>query len=281
MAEPNLVDSADGTKIAWYDFGGTGPNAVLGHATGFCAHVWKPVIDILSQHFHCFAYDLRGHGNSSSPGPERANWDWQRYADDLLAVIADIGISKPVSIGHSCGAASALLAEERQSGTFTQMIGFEPVMFQDNPPKGPDEDRDLAIKALKRQTTFSSRNAAYEKFSQKGPFTRLDPEALNAFIEHGFTGHADGTIELRCSPEDEAAIYVMASAHHGYVDLPNVEIPVTVVHGTESVAFDHLTMTSVAERIPRGRYVPMEGCGHFGALERPAAFVDIVLDACK
>ena len=64
---PQFATSADDTRIAWYDFGGDGPDLLLGHATGFNAMVWAPVAQALSSTFRCIGYDMRGHGLSSSP----------------------------------------------------------------------------------------------------------------------------------------------------------------------------------------------------------------------
>ncbi len=274
-----FATSTDGTSIAWYDFGGNGPDLFLGHATGFCAHVWAPVLDTLRESFRCYAYDLRGHGSSARPAGGREAWDWQRYADDAAAALTAARLDKPISVGHSSGSATALLLEERAPGTFAAHVGFEPVMFADDPPTGPDEERDLAVRTRERRKSFPSRHAALENFSTRGPFTNLDRRALGAYIDHGFKVFPDGSVQLRCNPEDEAAVYVMATDHDGFVRLDEIRCPVTVVRGAESNAFDEPTMREVAKRVCSGRFVEVEGVGHFGALEKPDEFARIVTAA--
>lgn len=276
--EPRFASSADGTQIAVYDFGGNGPDLLLGHATGFCAKVWQPVAEQLIEHFRVVAYDLRGHGRSQSPGGDRGAWDWSHYAEDAHAALQLTGLQHPYSVGHSCGAATALLLEQAHPGTFRAMVGFEPVMFDANPPTGPDENRDLAVRTRARRRSFDSYDAAFDNFAVKGPFTKLHPDALRSYVNNGFAVSPEG-ITLRCRPEDEAAVYVMASAHTGFVHLASVECPVTVVRGSESVAFDEETLVKVAQRVQNGTFVQVHGVGHFGALEDPQTFVDIVINA--
>lgn len=277
----SFARSGDGTEIAVYDFGGNGPDLLLGHATGFCAMVWEPVVALLRERFRCVAYDLRGHGSSARPTEGRPSWDWNRYAEDALAAIDALSLQRPFSVGHSCGAATALLLEQARPNTLRAIVGFEPVMFDAIPPTGPDEDRDLAKRALARRTDFPSRSAALANFSERGPFTRLHPAALEAYIEYGFEETSEGSVRLRCDPEDEAAVYVMASAHTGFERLAEVSCPVTVVHGSSSVAFEESVMRKVAARVSNGTFVSMHDVGHFGALERPEEFAALVLDAFR
>jgi len=50
------------------------------------------------------AYDLRGHGMSEAPlGPEHYS-DGELWADDLAAIIDQLGLERPVLVGWSYGA---------------------------------------------------------------------------------------------------------------------------------------------------------------------------------
>lgn len=273
------LNSTDGTEITWYDFGGDGPDLLLAHATGFCGEIWLPVVEHLRESFRCVAFDLRGHGKSQSPSGGRESWDWNLYADDALAVMDAANLTKPFGIGHSCGGATELLVEERRPGTFNALYLFEPVIFTDNPPLGPDPDRDLAVRTRRRRETFSSRDEALQTFSSRGPFAALDPAELAAYVDYAFEPLEDGSVTLRLPANDEAEVYVMASAHNGFVDLPKVQCPVTLAHGSESKSFTEEHMRTVADRIPNGSFVQWEGLGHFGPLEKPAEFAQTVTKA--
>jgi non-heme chloroperoxidase len=57
----------------------------------------------LAEEFRLVAYDLRGHGMSEAPpGPEHYT-DGRLWADDLAAVIDQLGLDRPVVVGWSYG----------------------------------------------------------------------------------------------------------------------------------------------------------------------------------
>ena len=52
-------------------------------------------------HHHVYAITRRGYGVSSWPEPTDANYDSDRLADDVLAVLDALHIERPVLAGHS------------------------------------------------------------------------------------------------------------------------------------------------------------------------------------
>ena len=138
--------TADGLAIALTDFGGAGPDLLLVHATGFCAAVLEPLAQGLTGAFRCWGLDLRGHGHSDRPAD--GNFAWSGFALDVLAAIDHLGLRQPFAVGHSCGGASVLLAEEARPGTFGGLYCFEPVVFPiDDPGGGAPMDNPLALGA--------------------------------------------------------------------------------------------------------------------------------------
>ena len=265
------VTTSDGNQVTVHDLGGTGPTLLLAHATGFHGRVWMPVAERLAARFHCIAFDERGHGDSDpAPGDD---YDWNGFATDALAVIDGLELGPVLAAGHSCGGALLLLAEQRRPGTFAKLWVYEPVMI---PAEGlstlpvPGENP-LAAGARKRRATFASKDAAYDNYAGKPPFSILDPAALRAYVEHGFANQPDGSVRLKCEPENEARTYEMGMRHDAYDDLPKVQCPVTVVCGELTDAFPEPIITMVAERLPKGTPQVMPGLGHFGPLQDPAA----------
>ncbi len=59
--------AVNGIRLAYLDFGGGGPPAVLHHPTGFLSWVWAPIAERLAQRYRVFALDARGHGDSDKP----------------------------------------------------------------------------------------------------------------------------------------------------------------------------------------------------------------------
>lgn len=269
--DPIRVASSDGVTLGVHDLGGSGPLLIMAHATGFHGWVWAPVAATLTERFHCVAPDMRAHGDSNAPdGPIH----WDGFAADVLAVVDHFGPTAPVATGHSKGAAALLLAEEARPQTFRRLVLFEPIVFPVDPPPGPS-DFHLVEGALRRRAEFPSRDAALANFAAKPPFDSLHPDALTAYVEHGFVDVVGG-VRLKCEPEDEADTYRHGSAHAAYLGLDAVECPVLLVHGEHTDAMGAPLLEMLADRLPDGEVRQMDGVGHFGPLEDPAGFASIV-----
>ena len=75
----------DGVDIALYDFGGSGDDLLLVHATGCGAGVLLPLARALGDRFRCLALDLRGHGRSGRPVD--GDFAWSGFATDVLTAV--------------------------------------------------------------------------------------------------------------------------------------------------------------------------------------------------
>jgi pimeloyl-ACP methyl ester carboxylesterase len=263
----------DGVDLAVYDFGGTGPDLLLAHATGFCAGVLLPLATALSGHFRCHALDLRGHGRSG----RRADGDfaWSGFATDVLTVVDRLGLDRPLGFGHSCGGASLLLAEQGRPGTFADLYLFEPVVLPDQDRSFPVEKNPLSRGARRRRETFPAAEEAFVNFSSKPPFDGLDPDVLRRYVEDGFemVPEADGgdgsTVRLRCRREDEATVYETGFGHGAFYRLGDVHCRTTLAYGELTDAFGRSFLDADAARMPSARVESYAGIGHFGPLEQP------------
>ncbi len=274
----------DGLSIALTDFGGSGPDLLMAHATGFCAAVLGPLAEGLTGSFHCWGLDLRGHGHSDRPVD--GNFAWSGFSLDVLAAVDHLGLRRPFAFGHSCGGASILLAEEARPGTFEGLYCFEPVMFPSENPveylgsNNPVEDlgmgNPLAMGALRRRETFPSRANALANFISKPPFNVLDPSALAAYVDGGFElvpledGGDGRLVRLCCRREDEAAVYNQSLFHNAFAHLGLVSCPVTLACGEETDVFGLPFLKEFAARLERPAIQVFGGLGHFGPMERPS-----------
>ncbi len=262
-------------QLALHDLGGDGPPLLLAHATGFHGRVWEPVAAHLRD-FHVYSLDFRGHGDSAVP--EGTSFEWEHFGDDVLAVVDalaerddnDFAGHGLLAAGHSKGGASLLLAEQKRPGTFAALYLYEPVVFPGPPPSG-DGPNPLAAGALKRREVFDSHDAAYENFASKPPLDVLHPEALRAYVDHGFASQPDGTVRLKCRPASESAVYTMGSQHSAWAHLDDVRCPVTVAMGADAPFTPASFAPAIVERLPHGRLEQHPDLGHFGPLEDPAA----------
>lgn len=266
--------TADGIEVAVYDFGGSGDDLLLVHATGFCAEVLGPLARLLADDFHCWGLDLRAQGRSDRPPGD--DFAWSGFMIDVLSAIEHLGLERPAGFGHSCGGAAVLLAEESAPGTFRSLYCFEPVVFPS--PIGPNvfERNPLSRSARKRRETFPSTEDAFSNFSSKPPFADLDPEVLRIYVESGFEviPEAEGgdgrSIRLRCRREDEAQIYAHGAAHGAFEGLGSVRCHVTLACGETTDAFGLSFLEADAAQLSSSNVEVIPGVGHFGPLQLPS-----------
>lgn len=86
---------------------GHGPDLVLLHGVGGSTHCWAPLIPLLARDWRVTALDLPGHGFTELPDDERLTPEGMR--DDLVLALRAFDCAPQVFIGHSAGAALALL----------------------------------------------------------------------------------------------------------------------------------------------------------------------------
>ncbi|HVE47574.1 MAG TPA: alpha/beta hydrolase [Acidimicrobiales bacterium] len=270
LAVHELADG-DGDRIPE---GGT--DLLLVHATGLHGRVWAPLVPHLAASLgaRALALDLRGHGESAGS----ASWPaggmaWSDLATDILDVVDGLQMRHPIAVGHSSGASLLLLAEELRPGTFAGLYCIEPIGTAEEEPPPPDPAHPLADGARRRRQVFPSHQAAFDAYRGKPPFSLVAPEALWAYVEHGFeeVGGGGGEVRLRCRPETEADMYTHGLSHTAYRDLSKVGCPVTLARGGESQAVRAGALDLWSTRLLDARLEVLPGLGHFAPLEDPAA----------
>ncbi len=114
-------------KIAYYD-SGTGaagePPIVLLHGATFRSEDWENIFPRLATRYRVIAYDARGHGKSG----RAASYAIGAFADDLLRVIETVAGAPAIVIGHSLGAATALVAAAKKPNAIRALVLEEPVV---------------------------------------------------------------------------------------------------------------------------------------------------------
>jgi pimeloyl-ACP methyl ester carboxylesterase len=259
--------SADGISIAIHELTHQPGRALLAsHATGFCAHVFQPFAEAIADTHHVWAHDFGGHG--ASPVPVDYLFTWDRFGDDVLAVIDALELDHPVAIGHSMGGAALVMAEVRRPGTFAGLYLYEPILFPHDGPR-PEGASPMVMAAQRRRSEFDSFDAAYDNFSSKPPLNVFHPAALRAYADHAFVATESGTVTLACRREFEAAIFSKGGEHEYFNRLGELTCPVVIAMGEPEPFGPANIAPRIADAIPGARLEVFDGLGHFGPLQDP------------
>lgn len=86
------------------------PVMVFVHGWGGSARYWENTAHALSDTFDCLLYDLRGFGRSKLPQePIELVYEMEDYAEDLVALLDTLQLSRVYINAHSMGASAATL----------------------------------------------------------------------------------------------------------------------------------------------------------------------------
>ena len=260
-----MVESSDEVIIPVHDYGGSGATVIFCHATGFHGRYWDPICERLSGEFRCVSLDFRGHGDSSIP--DGLSMNWIGMAEDLLSVVDHLDLGPALAVGHSMGGSSILLAEQIRPRTFSAAWLFEPIvispeLFTEKNSKGTG----LAAAARKRKEIFASRKEAYERYASRPPFSEVDSDALWAYVNYGFSDHAEGVI-LKCRGEIEAQVFE-SSLTTIYKNLPAVQAIVTVAGGGDKEGPAQIA-PKIAQELINGQFEMFPELTHFAPMEDP------------
>lgn len=136
----------NGLRLHYTRTGGNKPPIVLAHGVTDAGPCWTPVAEALAAKYDAIMVDARGHGRSDAP--ERG-YDPAEQAEDLAGVIAGLELNRPAVLGHSMGAATALVL----AGTHPDLPGA--VLLEDPPAWWTN--RPASVELTERRTAMRER----------------------------------------------------------------------------------------------------------------------------
>jgi len=134
----------NGLRLHYTRTGGDKPQVVLAHGFSDDGLCWTPVAEVLASQYDVIMVDARGHGRSD--GPDQG-YGSAEHVGDLAGVITRLGLRRPAVLGHSMGAASALVL----AGTYPDRAGAilledPPALWVARPPTELDAGRQAQMR---------------------------------------------------------------------------------------------------------------------------------------
>jgi pimeloyl-ACP methyl ester carboxylesterase len=222
---------------------------------------WLKLVGALSPGFRCLLSDPRGTGQTPDPG---APFTPDDLVDDLLAVLDGAGCRRAHLVGHSLGAAVALLAAARHPTRVDRLVLVGPALHLDARIEAVlDHWEALARSDLSDQALH--RGLVLPAFGRDA-FERLVPAVLR---DMGRRPLARATV-LRYVDCDRAQDLQPLA---GRVDAPTL-----VVAGVEDALTGPAHARALAAAVPGARLALIEGSGHTPQVERPAELARLIVD---
>ncbi len=90
----------NGVKLHYYRAGSGEQTIILLHGASDNGMCWKPTTDLLADEYEVIMPDAQGHGLSDRLG---SDFKFTDHAHQVAGLIKELGINKPVIMGHSMG----------------------------------------------------------------------------------------------------------------------------------------------------------------------------------
>src|SRR5262249_30817189 len=193
---------SDRLKLQFWDFGQDGkPALVLVHGGLDHARSWDWVARSLRAHYHVYALDLRGHGNSAwAPG---AMYSVAEHVLDLSVLLDIIGDFPIRLIGHSLGGIIVLHYAGLYPDRVHKAVSIEGIGFPEGHRiHGPASERlrrwiERVREVEKRQPrSYPSLDAAVARMKEANP--HLSDEVARHLTRHGTNWDANGCMIWKC-----------------------------------------------------------------------------------
>jgi non-heme chloroperoxidase len=139
-----FVTVQPGVKLEVLDYGGTGRAMVFLAALGPDAHEWDHFAPKFVGKYHVYAITRRGFGASDNPPPTDDNYSADRLGDDVLAVMEQLKMDKPILVGWSVGGEELSSVGSRFPSKVRALIYLDagyPYAFYSRAVGGPRQDR--------------------------------------------------------------------------------------------------------------------------------------------
>jgi len=241
----------------YYEDHGAGQPVVLIHGYPLNSDSWeRQEPELLSAGYRVIRYDRRGFGHSSRP---TTGFDYNTFAADLNALMEHLGLEDAVLVGFSMGTGEVTRylgkygsARVRRGVLFGAIPPF--VLKTDDNPEGVDGQVFDGIKAA----IVKDRYAYFKDFFDN--FYNVDKLAPDRISEQALK--ASFNVAAGASPHASYAC-VDTWLTDFRADLPKIDIPMLVMHGTEDRI---LPFESTAKRLPALvadlKLIPVEGGPH-------------------
>ncbi len=266
--ENNTLELINGINV-YYDETGKGKSlpVLLVHGFPFSSEMWKVQTEALQENdFHVIDYDLRGHGQS---GVGDGQYTIELFADDLIALLDYLKITKAAICGFSMGGYIALRAVERNPERFSALILCDTTSSADS--NESKLKRAAAIRSIKKDGVRSFADGFLKAvFSEQSLSTKQNviDEARKIILSNSVIGIC-------------GALLAMAARTDTTESLSKITIPTLVLVGEHDAITPQAAAKSMYERMQNSKMHVIENAAHMSCMENPNEFNRHIIEFLK
>lgn len=266
VMEEGHVSAPDGAALAVSATGIAGPSMLLIPGLGATRLVFEPLLPLLSRRHRVISYDQRGVGESQlTDGP----YSTEQLADDAAAVLAMLAPRGAAVLGASFGGMVAQQLAIRHGHRVTHLLLAATGPGYAHLAEAPRPQATAALLGRGARTPEDAyRLATTVLYSAR--FLDTHP----AFVDDQVAQRAKRPVAARAFQAQFAA----SRGHDVWDELPSIQVPTLVMHGSDDRVMPLANARLLAARIPGARLCIFEDCGHLFFHEQPAQTVAAILE---
>jgi 3-oxoadipate enol-lactonase len=233
---------------------GDGPVVLLSNSLGSTYGMWDAQVAALEERFRVVRYDTRGHGGSPVPdGP----YTIDDLADDLVALLDQLGVRRAHLIGLSLGGMTAMRVAARNTERVDRLA-------RQLPPASGWTDRAATVRA--------GGSVAVAKTVVERWFT---PEHL---VTHPDVREAHEAMVAATPAEGYAGCCEAIAALDLRGDLASITAPTLAIAGADDPATPADKLEGIAAGLPDARLLVIPRAAHLANAERPDIITPVLVE---
>jgi 3-oxoadipate enol-lactonase len=232
------------------------PWMVFSHSLAADHSMWWPQADVFAAEYNVLRYDTRGHGASSAPD---GSYSLESLADDLLQLLATLGIQRCHYVGLSMGGMIGQAAVLRDPRPFATLV------LADTSSRIPAEMHPVWESRIAAVSTSDGMGAVAPATLERwftAPFRARAPEAvatidrlIRATKVAGYIGCSRAIMQLNLTQR-----------------LGQVACPTLVLVGDQDAGTPPAMAEDIARAIPGAQLAVIAAAAHFANVEQPERF---------
>lgn len=232
---------------------------VLLHAFPIGANLWEPQMRSIPKGWRLITPDLRGFGGSTETDSVGA-LSIADYADDVIDLLQELGVSTAVIGGCSMGGYATMALYQAAPQLFAAMVLANTRAGADSPEARANRRNMLAL--VDREGPSGVAREMMPKLI--GPTTRETNPSIEATVRR--------LIKQQSPVAIRSAVHRMMHRPDSMPLLSQVSVPTLVITGAEDEMIPVEESQRMASAISGSKLVIIPGAGHLANLEQPEAF---------
>lgn len=252
---------ANGIRIHYWRTGGDKPVLLLAHGFSDDSLCWTEFTKELEADYDVIMADARGHGLTDPPA---ATDTVDAQCEDLAGLIRELGLEKPIIMGHSMGSSSLAWFAARYPDVPRAVILEDPMLGQ-WPGGGPGRSTDPVEIQKRRAGILAQNNRSYAELlaecREKNP--QWEAAECEWWVPSKQRFHPDLVLRRPGDRPQTADLFAQITAP-------------TLILKADAEGDLRKQNEAVASRLPKGRIIHVAGAGHCVRRDRKAEALQAV-----